>query len=629
MHTRSLKLERAEAGPIPCVLATTTPVTRSDGYGETYDEVLTCTPDAVDLTRAPLPVLISHNANDLPVGQIVNLRADGRALRGDLILGQSTRAKELEPDLRSGLISSLSVGYAITKHTRKGDTFTATRWQPHEVSLVAIPADPQSGTYRSKSTMTTEIEDDTDTNRLTRSQRRAQREQEEAEREETASEERAERLAETRELRRIGEITELCLKHDMTDLLPQLTVRGITTQVARNRILDAMAERSSQFQTNPYIESNAPVIRVQTGGYLHGSVRDVTDVTQMAEAAVDGLLIRAGIVVPKPHKDAREFAGMTAVQIGTRLMGRHGVTVRDPSQLLARTQTTSNFPYLLANVANKALQMGFENEPASHRAWVRNVDVSDFKTQTRVQRSEAPGLLEVAEAAEYTYGTFGERQEQYAIASYGRIFAITRQALVNDDLAAFTTLPQAFGAAAARLEADKVYAVLTANAAMADTVALFHSTHGNLAVSGTELDLTSLGAARTAMRKQMGQGGLGYLNVIPRFLIVPAALETRAEVLVASTVKVGGSNAEPNAEFIRNLIVVVDPRLDTASATAWYLAASPTQVDTVETAYLAGQRGVFTETENAFETDGMKMKARLDFGVKAIDWKGLYKNAGA
>jgi len=91
MHTRSLKLERAEAGPIPCVLATTTPVTRSDGYGETYDEVLTCTPDAVDLTRAPLPVLISHNANDLPVGQIVNLRADGRALRGDLILGQSAK----------------------------------------------------------------------------------------------------------------------------------------------------------------------------------------------------------------------------------------------------------------------------------------------------------------------------------------------------------------------------------------------------------------------------------------------------------------------------------------------------------------------------------------------------------
>ncbi len=75
--------------------------------------------------------------------------------------------------------------------------------------------------------------------------------------------------------------------------------------------------------------------------------------------------------------------------------------------------------------------------------------------------------------------------------------------------------------------------------------------------------------------------------------------------------------------------MVVDPRLDTASATAWYLAASPTQVDTVETAYLAGQRGVFTETETGFEVDGMKIKARLDFGVKAIDWKGLYKNAGA
>jgi ATP-dependent Clp endopeptidase proteolytic subunit ClpP len=348
-------------------------------------------------------------------------------------------------------------------------------------------------------------------------------------------------------------------------------------------------------------------------------------------AASDALLIRSGIRLRDAHPAARDLVNSSILNIAESIasMGGGWMKDRSPINVLRAAHSTSDFPLLLANTANKALQMGYENEPASHRAWVRTVDVNDFKVQSRVQRSEAPGLLEVAEGGEYTYGTFGERSETYAISTWGRIFQITRQALVNDDLGAFTTLPQAFGAAAARKECDEVYSILTTNAAMGDGVALFHATHANLTASGTALSTASLGVARALMRKQMGSGGLGYLNVVPAFLIVPAALETAAEILVASTVKVGGSNAEPNSDFIRSLTVVVDPRLDTASATAWYLASQPSQVDTVELAYLRGQRGVFTEEDRDFETDAMKLKARLDFGCAAIDWKGLYKNPGA
>lgn len=74
---------------------------------------------------------------------------------------------------------------------------------------------------------------------------------------------------------------------------------------------------------------------------------------------------------------------------------------------------------------------------------------------------------------------------------------------------------------------------------------------------------------------------------------------------------------------------MVDPRLDADSETAWYLAASTNQVDTVEVAYLRGQRGVFTEDETQFETENCRVKARLDFAAQVIDWVGLYKNPGA
>ncbi|MBF0437450.1 MAG: hypothetical protein HQL77_19095, partial [Magnetococcales bacterium] len=49
---------------------------------------------------------------------------------------------------------------------------------------------------------------------------------------------------------------------------------------------------------------------------------------------------------------------------------------------------------------------------------------------------------------------------------------------------------------------------------------------------------------------------------------------------------------------------------------------------TIEYAYLEGQTGVYIETRMGFEVDGVEIKARLDFGAKAIDWRGFFKNPG-
>ena len=84
-------------------------------------------------------------------------------------------------------------------------------------------------------------------------------------------------------------------------------------------------------------------------------------------------------------------------------------------------------------------------------------------------------------------------------------------------------------------------------------------------------------------------------------------------------------------EWVRSLVPVVEPRLDaaTSSATAWYLIADPAQIDTVEYCYLEGQQGVYIETKQGFEVDGVEIKARMDFGAAAIDYRGMQKNAGA
>ncbi|MEA3275898.1 MAG: ATP-dependent Clp protease proteolytic subunit, partial [Pseudomonadota bacterium] len=315
-------------------------------------------------------------------------------------------------------------------------------------------------------------------------------------------------------------------------------------------------------------------------------------VPEFQAAARDALLLRGGVPVNEPHPGARDVRGMSLLSIAESMIGHRGRTFTgdSPNAVIKAAMSTSDFPLLLADTAGKALMVGFENEPASHRIWTRETSARDFKPQKRVALSGAPGLEPILEGAEYESGALKEKGENFTLATYGKILSITRHALINDDLGGFTRVPQAFGAAGARLEADKVYALLTSNPLMADGVALFNAAHGNLVAVGSALNATTLGAARAMMRKQKGMNG-GYLNPVPRFLIVPAALETTALVLIAQErMEIDEQAASGNSttivsdalQWIRDLIPVVDPRLDDDSATAWYLAAAPEQVDTFE-----------------------------------------------
>jgi hypothetical protein len=128
------------------------------------------------------------------------------------------------------------------------------------------------------------------------------------------------------------------------------------------------------------------------------------------------------------------------------------------------------------------------------------------------------------------------------------------------------------------------------------------------------------------MRLQKDVGAdASLVDVTPRYLIVPAALETVAEQSLAEISADQSSNANP---FAGKLELVVDPRLDATSATAWYLAADSNLVDTIEYSHLEGEAGPRVFVREGFEIDGTEIKCRLDFGAGILDYRGLYKNPG-
>jgi hypothetical protein len=349
------------------------------------------------------------------------------------------------------------------------------------------------------------------------------------------------------------------------------------------------------------------------------------------EAVSAALLHRYSPTLFPLTDQARDYRGLSLLELAREFLTQAGVAVRGLSRDEIATRalhSTSDFPEVLSAVTVKTLRQAYEVYPRTFTPFCRQVLATDFKAMHRVQIGEAPQLLKVNEGGEFQRGSIGESKESYRIETYGRVVAITRQVLINDDLDAFTRIPAMYGTAIATLESDVVWGILTANAAMADGKALFHADHKNLAGTAATPTVTAIGDARAAMAKQTGLDKKTVLNIRPSFLIVPAALELTAEQLVAQNLTPAKTSDIVPAS-IRTLTPIAEPRLDAASATAWYLAANPAQIDTLEYAYLEGQQGAYIETRNGFDVDGVEIKCRLDFGAKAIDWRGLYKNAGA
>lgn len=290
-------------------------------------------------------------------------------------------------------------------------------------------------------------------------------------------------------------------------------------------------------------------------------------------------------------------------------------------------QGTSDFTIALASTVNRSLRDAYTSAPRSFTRWARMGTLADFRPATRVAAAGNLALEKVNEHGEFKRGKIVDSGETIQLGTYGKVVGVTRQAVINDDLDMLGRIPAMFGRAAADFESDMVYSVLTANADMSDAVALFHATHGNLAGTAAVIGETSLSAARLALRKQTDPSGNNQpLNLVGKFILVPAALETTAQKQFAAAI-VATKTADTNV-FQNSYEIVTEPRLDASSATAWYVLADSSQIDTVEYAYLEGEQGLYTEQRNGFDVDGLEVKARLDFAAKATDWRGIYKNAG-
>ena len=571
------------------------PYTRYDYLSDRkYNEILSHEPGSVDLGRLEeIGTLLFNHNSDQPIGGIEKVWIEGGKGRALVRFDEDEDAEKIFQKVKRGSLRGVSVGYRVHEWEKRGkEDMIATKWEPLEISIVSVPADASVGVGRSF------FEQEENTEGGTPMEMEVKTVVQEAPDMELTRNEgaRAER-------ERVREIMEMCRKFGIE---PQTYIdSGATVDQVRASILEELAARPKVATANVEV--------------------DETD--KFRAGALEGTAFRAGLKEGK----ANEFSGMSLSMLADRCLARINDNRRGNSmEWLGRAfMSTSDFPYICGEIANKSVLEGWNEAPETWREWCGVGSAPDFRTMTMIGLGAFGNLPELKEGEEYKYTDRIEEAQTVKIGTFGQMFALTRQAIINDDLGRFTDTMRELGAAARRTIAALPYEVLTANAALADTVTLFHAaTHKNTGTAGA-ISVDSLNEGELKMSQHKDVGGNKRLGISPKFLIAPMALKGHVRQFFATQL-IGGMENQPN---IYNpwfqgggLTAIFEHTLDDDNVKQWYLAADKGR--TVRVYFLNGVQSPYLETRDGWNVDGTEWKVRIDAAAAAVDYRGLFRNAG-
>ena len=605
-----------------------------------------------------VPLLNTHMRFDgvgSVLGSFRSMRTEGDQLVGRVHFSAVGEAEDAFQKLREGHLTDFSAGYRPVKsvwvpdgeravvegRSFEGPVKVTTRWRIKELSICPIGADElakaraenQPNTNQEKEKMNAKLRAWLEKRGLSaeateedawafyvRTLEKMQPGEQAPPATPNVEAERAEAVRIERE--RVTEIRAMFEKYDFPELAKKMIDEGKSLDEARQVLLDELAKKP---------EPKVP----------HRNTEIIADERDKFRAAAEhSILMRGGSTIEKPAPGASDLMGFSLRELAREsLRITNQPTGGNVVEMVGRAMVSADFPLLLANVANISLMAGWEGAEETWDVWCDVGSVSDFKTHHLARASEADDLDEIPEHVPYKYGTRTEAEEQYSIATFGKLFAITRQAIINDNLGALTTTPRDHGESAARKVGDLPYAVLTANANMGDGTALFAAGHGNLTPVGAfraAPGTVPIAEAIRAMKVQTDMRGLKRLNIRPQYYIAPVALEGSSEVFFRSERFSDHQVAPAETAFASTRVNpyagnyftrVYEPRLDDDSETQYYFAARKGK--TVTVFFLNGQRLPYLETKQGWTVDGVEYKVRIDAGAKAVDWRGLYCNPGA
>ena len=566
---------------VSAVIASPTPVRRRDARGP-YLEVLTA--DTLDLSAAEgLPVLDSHRTASVrdTLGRVRSIALEGGSVTAVLELTAAEDAAPVVQRIADGTVSGVSIGYRVAgwteKQTQAGRVKSPTAWTITEVTLTSNPADPSA--------------------RL--------RQQEESPMPDDITETVSPDVAEQTRRRDIRALVRTAgLDAQVAD---DLIDAGADMTRTKAEIFDAMQDRRRA----------APIIR------SHAPAND--DPATIIRRQSDALAFRMG-GGGEPAADVRPFLNLSLRDMAVDSLTRAGVSTRGMSadEVFTRAgeHTTSDFALTVSNAMNKVALDTYKAAESPLKTLCRQRTLPNFKDATSIRLGEMGRLEELAESGEITHTSRAESGETMRLKTFARGVTVSRKLMIDDDLGLLGDMTAALGEAAAQTEADILVALLTGNPNLSDGNPVFHASRGNIGTADGP-SVASLTESRLAMRTRKGLDGATIIAAAPRYVLVPATLETDAEQVLAA---IQPSTVDDVNPFGGKLSLLVEPRL---TGETWYVFADPARLAAMQYAYLSSAQGVQIQRTEAWDTLGMKFRAFLDFGAGWLDWRGAHRIPGA
>ncbi len=653
---------------VDVIWSTGADVTRFDWWeGQYYTEALSLEPGACDLTRlagGAAPVLDSHYSYGLAsqIGRVVSASIDGGVATATLQLSTREDIAGVVADIKAGIIRNISVGYTVQAYSvekREGqmDRWVATDWTPVELSFVTIPADPSAQTRASAPLhpvqfhhvrAVADVSSGTD---------------------QPGNLEVRDMLEENAPgagpVTTTGNLTPPAVVQPPAAPSP-IEQRGApgggnpigatlvdyvrraapAAGLSNEAAFDVIAAARDEGHARELILERAMQNQQQRGGPRPiGSptaslIVDHTDPSGMIEA-MGGALAKRAMFKPPEGREA-DFMSHSVLDMVAEIARARGVPFNPRNRgaladlVLTRSSamsSTSDFPLILASAANKIMLPAYQNTPKSYMEWAQRQSFNDFKAHNFYRLGDFPALVAVTEGGELNYGAPGEKRELVTPGMYASGFKLSRQAIINDDMSAFSQVGQMAGARAANDENTLVYSVIANDGpTLVEGATTLYSTAAarlNKAASGTVINPTNIGAGRSAVRKQTGVAAAAGPTATPRLLNLDAYIlvvgpDKEAEALsqVVQLTPSTTSNVNPYSNRLR---VVVDPNV---SGTRWHLFTDPMWSPIVY-GYLEGSDGPVLLSEIDFDTQSVKYRLQLDFAAGARDWRGTWLNTGA
>lgn len=585
-------------------------IERLDVNGATYERLNTFFKDHI-------------RSVDTAIGRVENIRVEDGELKADVVFGTDEESEKIFRKYVEGILTDCSIGYkinSVTVEERKGEPtiVTVTSFDIRELSAVGIGFDSGATVGREKEIIGDKLMNDElraellelrkSIDGLNETQKVRLKELEKLEKRKdtsapTVDVNQVTNDAIANERQRASEINALVIAG-------QLSQERATTHITVGDSIDMVRKSILEERV-----SNSQVV-ISNGENTNADVK---------RSMEDAILMRVGFTPKKIADGADSFRGASLLDMARAITGYDGF---DRQELAKRAMSTSDFPLLLGNVANRVVAAAFEEEEGTFAIWTQAVELPDFRTRNEISFKNQNGRLQklAGEKSEKKKIEFDENGLGWKLESYGASFSLTREMIINDDLGAFVNIVAEFGRMAKRTSNGIVYDILQnkgsyANYKMNDDKTIFDASHKNVSTTGAALATDTLSAARVLMKRQ--KDGEKALNISPKYLLVAPEQETKALQLLNSESDVNSTNSGVKNPHKNTLIPIVDSELE---AGPWFMAAAN---NTIKVGYLQGTNKQPVVEQKSSDIDGAEFKCVFDFGVVVTDHRGLYKNLGA